>query len=266
MAPRKPFNYLLWANLIAAFLAAIWGPTARAQFGPLLSPAQAPQAQSEEELDAYLEIVASPDPRTTIKKAELFSSQYAQSQLLGIALQYEMIAQSQLGDFEGVLWAGGRALQLEPGNLNTLLTLASFMPTRVAGRNDADKLLQQAEEYAREALLGIDRTKISMEIPLKDWEIRKREMQSEAHEALGQVALARNQWPGAISEFEAAIKTSPSPTGAQFLRLGVACAKVGQTTRAQEAFRQASSLGSDAVRRLAEGQLANLSNGNQRSR
>jgi len=249
--------------LIGAFLAAMWAPAARAQFGPLLSPAQAPQTQSEEELDAYLEIVASTDPRTTIKKAELFSSQYPLSQLLGIALQYEMIAQSKLGDIEGVLRAGGRALQLEPGNLNTLLTLASFIPTRVAGRKDADKLLQQAEEYAREALQGIDRTKISMEISLKEWEIRKLGMQSEAHEAIGQVALARNQWSTAISEFEAALKTSPSPTGAQFLRLGVACAKVGQTTRAQEAFRQASNLGPDAVRRLAEGQLANLSNGSQ---
>jgi len=174
-----------------------------------------------------------------------------------------MTAQSKLGDIEGVLRAGGRALQLEPGNLNTLLTLASFIPTRVAGRKDADKLLQQAEEYAREALQGIDRTKISMEISLKEWEIRKLGMQSEAHEAIGQVALARNQWSTAISEFEAALKTSPTPPGAQFFRLGVACAKVGQTTRAQEAFRQASNLGPDAVRRLAEGQLANLSNGSQ---
>jgi tetratricopeptide (TPR) repeat protein len=263
MSPSKPFIYLLWGSLIGAVFAAIWAPAARAQFGPLLSPAQAPQAQSEEELDAYLEIVASRDPRTTIKKAELFSSKYSQSQLLGIALQYEMTAQRQLGDLDGVLRAGGRALQLEPGNLNTLLILASFIPTRVAGRNDADKLLRQAEEYAREALQGIDRTKISMEIPLKDWEIRKLNMQSEAHEALGQVALARNQWPAAVSEFEAAIKASPSPTGAQFLRLGVACAKVGQTTRAQVAFRQASSLGPDAVRRLAEDQMAKLTDGSQ---
>jgi len=258
MVPPKPLIYLLWANLIGAFLAAIWTPMARGQFGPLLSPAQAPQAQSEEELDAYLDIVASSDPRTTIKKAELFSSKYSQSQLLGIALQYEMIAQSKLGDMEGVLRSGEKALQLEPGNLNTLLTLAAFIPTRVAGRKDADNLLRRAEEYAQEALQGIDRTKISMEIPLKDCEVRKRGMQSEAHEALGQVALARNQGSRAISEFDAALKASPSPTGAQFLRLGVACAKVGQTARAQEAFRQASGLGPDAVRRLAEGQLANL--------
>ena len=254
-------RYVVWAGSVAACLAAICIQSAHAQFGPLLSPAQAPQAQSPEELDAYLEIITSRDASTTIKKADFFSSQYAQSQLLGIALQYEMVAYSQLDDLDGVLRAGETALQLQPGNLHTLLTLASYIPTRVAGRKDADKLLKHAEDYAREALSGIDRTKISREIPLNDWEIRKQEMQSEAHEALGQVALERNQLPVAVSELETAIKVSPVPKGSQFLCLGVAYAKAGQKERAQRTLRRASEAGPDVVRKLAEDESAKLTNG-----
>jgi tetratricopeptide (TPR) repeat protein len=229
-----------------------------AQVGPFSSPAHAPQAKTQEELDAYLQIATGQDPNMVIRNTETFVSQYSQSMLLGMAYQYQMLAYEQKSDFQGLLSAGEKALKLQPDNVNTLLTLANAIPNALAGRPDSADLLTRAQEYAHRALRGIDQMRIPLTMPLERWESSKAEMVSRAHEAFGQVAMKRNQLPLAVSEFEMAARGNPKPRGSQFYRLGAAYAAIGNNNGAVTALRRAADLGPDALRELAEHELKEL--------
>ncbi len=256
---KAKLEKLQWVLLIT-LVATCGSVRLEAQFGPLTSPAHAPQARTQEELDAYLQIATGQDPQRVINNTESFASQYPQSELLGMAYQYQMLAYEQAHDFQGLLHAGDKALQLQRDNVNALLSLANAIPNGLANRSDSADLLGRAEEYAHRALQGIDRMRVPLEISLERWESLKGEMEAQGHEALGQVAMKRNQLQVAVSEFEIATLNNPKPRGSQFYRLGMAYASIGNKDRAEMALRRAADLGPDALRELAERELKELTN------
>ena len=250
-------------GLVLVFCAALAGMSARleAQFGPLATPGQAAQARSQDELDWYLEIVSATGPTVAVQKVKTFVAAFPKSELLGAAYQYQLQAFEQLNDFDGMLAAGGKALAADPDSLNTLLALAPAMANRASARPDRVQLLSQAESYARRALDGIDQIKIPRELSIEQWNIRKHEMQSDAHGVLGVVAFQRSQFQLAISELEMAISLVPLPQGVQFLRLGLALAAAGKKDDAEQRLRRAAELGPEPVRNVALDQLKKLSEG-----
>jgi len=229
-----------------------------AQFGPLLSPAQAPQARSQEELDAYLEVTTATESQEVIKEVDRFASQFPKSELLGVAYQHQMGAYRNLNDFEGMLSAGEKALRINPDNLNTLLTLAPAIANHAGADAVGIRLLGRAEECAHRALEGIEKTQVPHKIPPEHWERQKQEMQSEAHEVLGIVALKRGQSKTAVEELQTAVHLSPQAQGSQFLGLGMAYALAGAKEDARKALRRSAGLGPDPVRKLALNELDKL--------
>jgi tetratricopeptide (TPR) repeat protein len=230
-----------------------------AQFGPLVSAYNAPQAKSQQELDDYLEAIASANAETTAHMLEEFASKYPKSELLAVAFQHQMSAYQSLNDFNGMLRAGRRALDLQPGNVNTLLTLSSAIPDGSAGRDDEADLLRQAEEYACRALQGITIMKIPRQVSLPEWEKMQGEMVAQAHEALGHIATKRGNLPRAIAELEMATHDSPTPSGSQFFRLGVAYALAGEIEPASKALHRAVDLGPEGIRQRSLDVLKHLS-------
>jgi tetratricopeptide (TPR) repeat protein len=230
----------------------------RAQTGLLSNPAQAAQAKSQEEFDSYLEIVSATDARVVVEKVKSFTFAFPKSELLGAAYQYQLQAFEQLNDFDAMLAAGEKALASDPDSVITLLALAPAMATRAAGRPDRMQLLAQAESYAHRALAEIDKIRVPRELSMEQWDVRKRQMQSEAHGVLGVVSLQRGQSQAAISELDMAISLAPKPEGVQFLRLGLALASAGKKNEAEQKFRRATELGPEPVRNFALSQLKKL--------
>jgi len=222
-----------------------------AQLGPLSNPARAPQAKSQKELDLYLKILTDATPQSVLKDSDAFASQFPESELLGIAYQYEMHAFKDMDNFEGMVTAGQKALLANPDNLNTLLTLAPAMANRASQVKNADKLLGQAEEYARLILSAVEKVKPPLQTSLEKWEATKRGMQSQAHEVLGVVAIDRGQYAIAIDQFKTAISLAPTPMGSQYFRLGLAFAAAGERDSAKEHLLHAAELGPQPVRKLA---------------
>ncbi|MBS1850083.1 MAG: hypothetical protein JST79_04175 [Acidobacteria bacterium] len=222
-----------------------------AQFGPVLNPKIAPQARSQEELDAYLEILAAKSPREALVRGDAFAKGYPRSELLGTAYQYEMRAYEQLDDFDGMLRAGQQALVSNPDNLSTLAALAPAMASRAAQRPDRVALLAKAEEYAQRMLHLVETIQVPRKISLERWEFEKRGMEKTAHQVLGTVALQRGQSALAIAEFEKEISLTLRPDGVQYLRLGLAYAGAGRKQESQTALQRAAELGPAAVRDLA---------------
>jgi tetratricopeptide (TPR) repeat protein len=233
---------------LVILLGAAFENSALGQFGPLRNPEQGPQAKTEDELDAYLEIVAASGRDTRIEKVQSFSKSYPDSALLGVAYQYEMLAHAEQGNTNCVIEAGRKALPLLRDNLKTLLTLASAITNVATARPDAEPMLTEAEEYARRALARLVELQIPRELPLEEYERLRGEMESQAHEVLGQIAAKRGRWQDAVSEFRIAAESNPSPQGAQFFRLGAACAAVGRKECAAPAFRRAGQLGPEQIR------------------
>lgn len=229
-----------------------------AQFGPLSNPAQAPQAKSQQELDAFLEIMSATEAPEMVKKVDAFASQYPGSAFLSLAYQTQALAFQRLGDFERSVSAGEKSLRENPQNTTTLLMLAAIIANGPPHHPDRAKLLTQAADYAHRALHYVDTTKPPRQIPLQQWELEKHEMQSKAHEALGVVSLDRGEIHAAVTEFQAALTGSTQADGALFLRLGVALALAGQQVDAEKNLVRAEELGPASVRQLASSEITKL--------
>ena len=230
----------------------------QAQFGPFAGDGRKPQAKTQEELDLYLEVYTSSEPRETVAQAERFEAAHPDSEFLGLAFQHKMAALRDLGDYDGVLRAGSRALELVPGNLNTLITLATVIPNGVEGRPDREDLLARARDYASAVLATLDTLVVPAEIPLEQWESRRSGLESEAHEALGHVAVKNGDLAEALRRFEAAVDGNPRPKASQWYRLGGAYVMAGQPEKAIAPLRRAAESGEDTVRRLALDQLRRI--------
>ena len=231
---------------------------ASAQFGPHLDLEAAPQARTQQEFDAYLEVLSAKDDRQRVVQAEDFFSAYPESALQGLAAVYQMEAFKALDDFKGVLSSGERVLRLLPENLRALLTLASAIPNAAGDGTEDRALLDRAEAYAERALAVMGEKEIPRSIRLEDWKRFRAGMASEAHEALGHVAAKRGRIERAVSEFELAVRLNPSPEGRQFYRLGAAYVAVGRTADARRALNRAAVLGPDLIRQRATRELSTL--------
>jgi len=240
------------------FLALILLSEAGAQFGPLMTSTQTPQARSEEELDAYLEIYRHQDAQSTVALADRFAATYPESEFLGLVYEHQALAYQEMNNYEGVLRAGAKALALSPRNIKVLVTLALAIPNGVTGRSDSSELLAQAEEYARRALKELDEKKIPQNLALEQWEALKGELESECHEALGHISMKRGDLSGAVREFRAAALGNPKPNGRQFLRLSSAYLVAGKRDAAEQAAERATELSEGQIRQLALRQLQEI--------
>jgi tetratricopeptide (TPR) repeat protein len=229
-----------------------------AQFGPLVDAMDAPQAKTEEELDLYLKLVVSTKPRASFEIAERFAAEYPKSELLGLVFEYEMQACQRLDDFEGILRAGRKALELQPDNADTQLTLASVIPDHALGRPDSARLLQEAEGYSRGSLRELSTMHIPKEILPERWKTLRGQLEAQAHEALGKIERNRGDLQAAIAEFALAALHNPVPQGMQFFELGAAYAQARREEEAQRTLQRAVDLGPDSVREAAQRELAKI--------
>ena len=253
-------NNLRLAQSVLAVLACLGAPgfDVAAQFGPVLDLETAPQARTQQEFDAYLEVLAAPDDRQRVARVGSFLAAYPESALQGHAWVYLMEAYRRLDDSGGVLRSGEQVLKLLPENLRALLTLASAIPNAVRGGTEDEVLLARAEGYARRALAVMERKRIPRSIRLEDWKLFRAGMASEAHEALGHIAAKRGVIDRAVTEFELAVRTNPNPEGRQYFRLGAAYLGVGRNQDGRIALQRAADLGPALIRQRAEQELIAL--------
>jgi tetratricopeptide (TPR) repeat protein len=233
-------------------------PEVQAQFGPLMSSTQTPQARSAEEFDSYLEIYRSGDPQSTVTLANQFAVTYPESEFLGLVYEHQAVAYQEMNNYEGILRAGEKALALSPRNIKVLVTLALAIPNGVTGRSDSARLLEQAENHAHLALKELEEKKIPQDLPLEEWETLKGGLASECHEALGHVSMKRGDLLSALHEFRTAALGNPKPNGRQFLRLSSTYLLVRQYEAAEQAAARAVELGEGQIRQLALQQLKEI--------
>jgi tetratricopeptide (TPR) repeat protein len=233
----------------------------QAQFDMMIFEKRPPQARSREELNAVLDIVQATDQKKIVPLCADFRRQFPSSEFACQVYRMEMHAHKGLGDYQKMIEAGEKALELCSHDVDALLSLANALPNGVGDvANGPVSVLDKAERYARQALEEIDRLKATRGVPLEKWRKLTGWMRSSAHEALGFVAFKRGHYAESVAELEKSIGFNPEAGGAVFFRLGVAYLYDGRTLEAQVALERSSQLGPEFIRVKAAEQLAKFGN------
>jgi hypothetical protein len=139
---------------------------------------------------------------------------------------YAMAAAQATNDFEKTVEFGDKVLSIAPNDANTLITLAGLIPERLP-TDDAAKTaaLAKAEDYANRALTEVGKIFNGPKpagMSDADWTAQKNTVTAGIHADLGFIALNRQQYDKAVTEYEGnVVKATPKDAIAQF-RLGLA--------------------------------------------
>jgi tetratricopeptide (TPR) repeat protein len=203
-----------------------------------------PSAKSQEELDAYQKFMREQNPDEQVRLIEDFLLQYPNTELKEYAYQSATQAYQAKNDFAKVMTYGELTLAENPNNLVALLILASSIPERTA-KSDLDKeaKLAQAEQYANRGLEVLSKLTMPSNLTEQQWTQIKRDAESTPHAALGVVALIREDFPKAESEFKTAIEMASKPDPVTLYRLGLCYSFEKKYDPALEALDRAASSG-----------------------
>jgi tetratricopeptide (TPR) repeat protein len=208
-------------------------------------PPKQPAPKSQKELDAILAIQNAQDPDARIKAAEELITKFKDTEFKEFALQMETLSYQQKNDFENLVIAGERTLEVNPDNVVVLIALATAIPQRTREHDlDKEEKLNKADQYADKALkLVPNLAKFNPAISDEDWTNYKKSAMSQAHEALGMSAFTRKNFAKAEASFKAAAEVSPQPEPTIFYRLGMTYAAQNKHDDAIGAFDKAIAAG-----------------------
>ncbi len=202
------------------------------------------QVTPDEKAD-FLQIQSELEPARQIELAADFEKKYPQSKVLSYVLSQTAGDYLRRGDYVRTLEYGERSIKIDPSNVFSLVMVAMILPqTRMLQGTPAEnkERVAAAETHASKALGLIE--KIPAEMLEKDEELQKRKLSlaSDAHSALGMVALQRDELPKAVDEFKAAIATGSGAISTNYIRLGEAYENMGKLDQAIEAFQNGADL------------------------
>ena len=208
--------------LLGALIALVFGMLASAQEAQAPVVAKQPQAKSQKEVEAIQAMFNAPDADTRIAAAETLLTKFADTEFKAVALLMAAMSCQQKNDVERMMVYAERTLEADPNNYNAMLMLASAIAQRTREHDlDREEKLGQAEKHANNALAQIAKSpKPNPNVPDDQWEAAKKDMNAQAHEALGMAQAARKKYPAAISEYKLATEMAASPDPGTFLRLG----------------------------------------------
>lgn len=198
------------------------------------------QAKTPAEFDAYLDVLEG----SAIEKGDAFLSAFPHSALLLPVCEMQAKAWRAKGDAQRAVTAADRGLSIAPEYVPLLVEIASLLA-------NGSQQLDRAESSANQALDLLARVKSPVRIPPGAWTAAVASLRAKARASLGLVKFKRNDIPGAIKEFEAAIAEPGSGDATVHYRLGRLYAITGRGAEARVQLRMAASTTDTTLRALA---------------
>ena len=198
--------------------------------------AQQPQPKSQKEVDALNAIQDAADPDARIRAIHTFLTDFKDTEFKEFANLMMMFAYQQKNEFEMMLLYGERTLELNPNNVDTLVSLAYAIPARTGQFDlDKDEKLAKSEDFAKRALLAIP-TKENPNPGVTDdeWLIAKKDLMSQAYDALGLVALKRKDYQAAEKSLRQSLQVASTQSASTFYHLGTVLKEQGKDDEALE--------------------------------
>jgi len=204
-----------------------------------LAWAQKPKSKGEIEALQAVQKATTNDER--LKAIDNVLTKFVDTEYKGVLLSMALQTAQQKGDLAQTTFYAQQILEGDPKNAQAQATLA-FETARRIRENDLDKeeQLGKAEKYADQALANAPTMpKPQSNVTDADWDSRRKDFMSQAHESKGMVAMIRKKRDVAVTEFKAAVDVSAAPDPATVVRLGQAYMDAGQYDEAAAAFDKA---------------------------
>ena len=204
-------------------------PPAQAAPGPASAQApaayKAPQAKTKEEYEAYKTAAALTNPEQVLAAAEQFAQKFPDSELKGLLYVQAMNGFAQQNRSDKEIEAGRKAIAIDPHDPNPLIHVASALVESTRD-NDLDKD-QRYAEAKQDAQAAIDNIDSGLHIPsgVSEAQIQtvKNSILALAYETLGVIAMQKQDFTTAETDFQKAIEVSRAePMARVYLRLSVA--------------------------------------------
>ncbi|MDE0108718.1 MAG: hypothetical protein OXJ37_10600 [Bryobacterales bacterium] len=210
--------------------------------------AQQPQFKSQEEFDAFVAVQNATTVQDRATAGVAFLGTFPESEAAGLAAYMTMLSYQQLNDFDNMLLYGDMVLEHDPApgvTAGTLISLAGAIPTRTREFDlDKEEKLAKAEDYAKRAM-GLIPTLVKMDPNMSDdeWLAARKEFMSQCHEALGSVALKREDFAASEASFRQALELSAEPLPFTLYNLATALSKQGKNEEAAAEAQRCSEIG-----------------------
>lgn len=172
-------------------------------------PANGPKPKSQKEVQALQKVQAAAqqnNPDAEIQAINEVLESFQDTEYKNMLLTMAMDAEARKGDYDQTIVWGERAIQADPTNIQAYDTLAQDIAQHTRENDlDKDKSIQKVQTYANKALdLLKNASAAPAGIPAEQWPDAKKDMTSQAHEALGMAAVVDKKYPEAITDLKTA--------------------------------------------------------------
>jgi len=198
---------------------------------PAGSPvAKQPAVKSQPEGQAVMAIIQAQDPDGRIKAAKDFLAKFPDSEFKSMALFMATASYQQKNDYENTIVYGEQTIEADPQSFQAMLMLGQTIASRTREFDlDREEKLKNAEGYATKAIEVLKTApRPNPQFSDEQWEAVKKDLNTQALEIYALASMARNQPDKAIEQFNAVLKSSPSPDPTTLVRLAAAYSKVNK--------------------------------------
>ena len=180
-----------------------------------LQAQQQPKPKSQKEVEALQKVQAAAQAQNYDGELQAITyvlENFADTEYKPMLLNMAMDAAQRKGDQAQMTVYGERMLEADPNNIPARVLLAENIAGHTRENDlDKDQSLKKVDDYANKAL---DLLKTATTPPLgmapEQWPDYKKELTSQAYDALGQSADLRKNYPDAIKNFKSAIDAQPT--------------------------------------------------------
>jgi len=235
-ALRKLAGLLLLALMVAGSVSGQSGQ----QAPPTPAPAEpaAPPVNQEEEKDyqAFFETARMDAPRQA-QLGEAFVVKYPESRYRESVYTRLTNVYLSLGDVKKLAAAGGKALEINPDNVDVLSVMAYALPRDIRPSElDAPQRLKKVEEYSTHAIELLNQMVKPEPLSEEDFTRAKNEKLSMAYSGLGLVQFRRADYTGMAESMELATTLTATPDPSDFYLLGISYQQLRRFSDAATTF------------------------------
>jgi len=219
-------------------------PSLRQQPGQTAKDDQKPPAPTPEDNDYQAVVSAQSDPGNLIPLGEAFVAKYPGSTHMLAVYSILTPAYLETNQVEKMVDVGGKALQLDPDDVDVLPILAFAVPRRTNAQTpEGMQQLQRAQAWAQHGIELLNALAKPEGADDAAFQAAKNDKLSMCHDGLGAVDLKTGKFDDAITELTQSMQLGSEPDPVDYLLLGIAQESTNHFDEAVASFTKCAAAG-----------------------
>ncbi len=212
---KKQFLAYAGAVILAATPVVVCAAQQPQQGAAPAAQAGQPHPKSQKEVDALKKVQTAAQANDAAAELQAINEvleNFSDTQYKPMLLQMAMDAAQRQGDYAQTTVWGDRVLESDPGNIPARVMLAEVTAQHTRENDlDKDQSIKKIEDYSNKSLDLLKATNTPPAgMPEAQWPDYKKQLTSQAYDALGQAAELKKNYPDAVKAFQSAIDAQPN--------------------------------------------------------